>query len=123
LRARLAHAHDPPATDFDSGAAHARKRVEPVAIGARGDDLPVELGGRVEVVVVVVETRRLELLRLAFAQEAERRAGLKAQRLDRFASPAVRATAVNRGAGLSVIGNRVAYLHGTIIGLSRKVVK
>jgi hypothetical protein len=45
------------------------------------------------------------------------------ERLDGFASPTVRATAVNRGAGLSVMGNRVAYLHGTIIGVSRKVVK
>jgi hypothetical protein len=40
------------------------------------------------------------------------------ERLDGFASPTVRATAVNRGAGLSVMGNRVAYLHGTIIGVS-----
>src|SRR5258708_38338572 len=175
-----------------------------------------------EVGVVVVQTRRLELLRLAFAQEAERRAGLEAQPLDRapplhhlfdifllgappggthaktrgpvllrrtcrcehrlernerlvfdpsavarrlgtvgaifrapssldreqrgelhrvgvevqamhalgamqeivereleerldgFASPTVRATAVNRGAALSLLGDRVAYLYGTI---------
>jgi hypothetical protein len=45
------------------------------------------------------------------------------ERLDGFASPTVRATAVNRGAGSSVMGNRVAYLHGTIIGVRRKVVK
>src|SRR5207244_7392259 len=83
LRPRLAHAHDPPAAHLDSGAAHARERVEPVAIGARSDDLPVELGGGVEVVVVVVETGLLEALRLAFAQQPQRRAGLQPERLYR----------------------------------------
>src|SRR6185369_10280070 len=43
----------------------------------------VELRRRVEIVVVVVEARGLELLRLSFAQHAERAAGLEAQRLHR----------------------------------------
>src|SRR5207247_6154449 len=83
LRARLAHAHDSPAAHLDSGTAHPRQRTEPVAVSARGDDLAVELRGRIEVVVVIVETRRLELLRLAFAQEDERRASLESPRLYR----------------------------------------
>ena len=53
--ARLAHADDAAAADLDAGRAHALERLEPVRIGARADDLLVELGRRVQVVVVVVE--------------------------------------------------------------------
>ena len=45
------------------------------------DDLAVELGRRVEIVVVVVEARVRELLGLPVLQHAERRAGLQSQRL------------------------------------------
>ena len=57
LRARLAHADDAAAADVHAGVAHALERVEAVLVVARGDDLAVELGRGVEVVVVVVEAR------------------------------------------------------------------
>ena len=49
----------------------------------RGDDLVVELGAGVEVVVVVVETGGGEFLRLAGAEQAQRQAGFHAEVLDR----------------------------------------
>ena len=54
-RPGLAHPDDAAAADLDAGLAHALERVEPVLVGARCDDLAVELGRGVEVVVVVVE--------------------------------------------------------------------
>src|ERR1700740_1053318 len=45
-------------------------------VGARGDDLPVELRRGVEIVVVVVEPRRLQLRGLCRGEHAERRAAL-----------------------------------------------
>ena len=59
----LAHADDAAAADVHAGVAHALERVEPVLVVARGDDLAVELGRGVEVVVVVVEARVAQLLR------------------------------------------------------------
>ena len=52
---RLAHADDAAAADVDAGVAHVVERIQAVLIGARGDDLPVELRRGVEVVVVVIE--------------------------------------------------------------------
>ncbi len=83
LLARFAHADDAAAADVDAGVAHAVQRVEAVLVGAGGDDLAVELGRGVQVVVVVVQTGLLELFGLALAQHAERDAGLQAERLDR----------------------------------------
>ena len=48
------------------------------------------------------------------------------ERLDLRAGPARRvffSAAVHRSSGFFVMGDRIAYLHGTIIGASRKVVK
>jgi len=70
----------PPQHTFDSRTAHRASVIEPVAGQSRGDDLAVELRSRVAVVVVIVQARRLELFRLPFAQEAERRRSLKSQR-------------------------------------------
>ena len=64
LLARLAHADDAAAAGLQPGAAHVRQRVEAVLVLARVDDLAVELGRAVEVVVVVVEAGVLERLRL-----------------------------------------------------------
>ena len=62
----LAHAHDPARAEADTDLSAGRERVEAVLIGARRDDLAVEVGGGVEVVVVVVESsigQRLGLTR------------------------------------------------------------
>ena len=48
----LAHADDAAAADRDAGLAHVRERLEAIVVGARRDDLAVELGRGVEVVVV-----------------------------------------------------------------------
>ena len=52
---RFAHADDAAAADVDAGGADAIQRIQPVAIIARSDDLAVELGRGVEVVVVIVQ--------------------------------------------------------------------
>ena len=54
----FAHADDAAAADVQSRVAHRGQRVETILVGARGDDLAVELGRGVDVVVVVVEARR-----------------------------------------------------------------
>ena len=80
--ARLAHADDAAAAQLHARLADVRERVEPVLIGARRDDLAVELRRRVEVVVVVVESGCGEGRRLRRRQHAERRARLEPERAD-----------------------------------------
>ena len=80
ILARLAHADDAAAADVHARGTHGIERVEPVLIGARRDDLAVERFGGVEIVVVVVESGRLERSRLLVGQHAERRAGLEPER-------------------------------------------
>ncbi len=80
-RPRLAHPDDPAAANRDPGRADALERVETILVVARRDHLAIELGRRVEIVVVVVEAGGLERLGLTVAQHAERAAGLEAQRL------------------------------------------
>src|SRR5882762_7905483 len=79
VAARLAHADDAAAADAQAGIAHALQRLEPVAVLARGDDLPVELGRGIEVVIVVIEPRLAQPLGLAGLQHAQRGAGLQAE--------------------------------------------
>ena len=55
VRLRLAHAEDAAAADVDAGFAHGAERVEPVLVGAGGDDRAVVFGRGVEVVVVSIE--------------------------------------------------------------------
>ena len=81
LRARLAHADDAAAAHLDAGRADTLQRVEPILVAARRDHLAVELRRRVEVVVVIVEARRLEPFGLAVLQETERAARLETERL------------------------------------------
>src|SRR5688572_22842221 len=71
VAARFAHADDAAAAHADSRGAHALERLEPVAVGARADDLAVELGRGVEVVVVVIEPGIAQALGLAGLQHAE----------------------------------------------------
>ncbi len=59
---RLAHADDAAAADIDAGVAHMGQRVEPVLIGAGGDDPLVIFRRGVEIVVVVVEAGLFQLL-------------------------------------------------------------
>ena len=54
--------------------------VEAVLIGAGGNDLRVKLARGIEVVVIEIEPRSGELLRLRGAEHAEGRAGLKSER-------------------------------------------
>ncbi len=82
--ARLTHADDAAATDVDAGAAHAVERLQPVVLGARADDLAVELGRRVDIVVVVIQAGGLELLGLTVPEQAQRRACLQAFGAHRF---------------------------------------
>ncbi len=65
---------------------------------ARRDDLAVEIGRRVEVVVVVVEAGVAQLLRLAVLQHAERGAGLECR------APSPRAPSRARGRGRAASG-------------------
>jgi hypothetical protein len=55
------------------------KCVQAFLLSACADDLAVELGRGIDVVVVIVETGRLELLRLPWLQHPERRAGFHAE--------------------------------------------
>ena len=76
----LAHADDAAAADMDAGVAHMVERVEPLLIGARGDDLAVEFRRGVEIVVVVIETGCFSRRACVFGQHAERHAGLEPHR-------------------------------------------
>ena len=58
--------------------------IEPVGVGARGDDLAVEFRRSVEIVVVVVEAGGFQPRRLIGTEHTQRGAGLQAQRLDAF---------------------------------------
>src|SRR5205823_8742695 len=80
--ARFPHADDAAATDLYSSAPNAIQRFEAIAVFARGDDLAVELGRCIEVVVVVIEPGSLERFGLTVLEHAKRRAGLESQRLD-----------------------------------------
>ena len=57
---RLAHADDAAAAHRDAGGAHVLEGIEAVLVDARRDDLAIELGRGVEIVVVVIEAGRLE---------------------------------------------------------------
>ena len=78
----LAHADNAAAADLHAGVPHMGKRVEPVLIGPRGDDLAVELGRRIEIMVVGREPGLGEAAGLILGQHAEGDAGLHVQRAD-----------------------------------------
>jgi len=66
--ARFSQADDAAAANVDAGIAYPLQGVEPVLIGARGDDLAVELGRGVQVVVVVVQPGFFQLFGLPFLE-------------------------------------------------------
>src|SRR5215467_2097928 len=78
--ARLAHADDAAAAHVNARVAHVAERIKSLLVSARRDDLAVELGRRIKVVIVVVEASRLELLRLLGGEHAEGCAGLEPER-------------------------------------------
>ncbi len=80
--APLAHAHDAATAHVHAGIAHLLQGVQAVLEGACGDDLAVELGRGVQVVVVIVQAGSLKARRLVATEHAQRHAGFKAQRLD-----------------------------------------
>ncbi len=63
----FAHADDAAAADFHPCAPHALKRIQPVLIAARGDDLAVELGRGIEIVVVGGEPGLCQAIGLGLA--------------------------------------------------------
>ena len=67
---------------MDTGAAHLGQGGQPVGMGVGGDDLAIELGAGVQVVVVVVQAGSLEPLGLAGFEHTQGDAGLQAQGLD-----------------------------------------
>jgi hypothetical protein len=69
---------------MNTSRAHGGERVEPVPIGARGDDLPVILRRGVEVVVVVVEAAGLQARGLRGREHAERGASFEPKCLHRL---------------------------------------
>jgi S-adenosylmethionine/arginine decarboxylase-like enzyme len=71
----------PPQQTLMPALAHAAQRVEAVLVFARRDDVVVELGRGVEVVVVVIEAGVFQFFGLAFFQHAQRGAGFQTQRL------------------------------------------
>ena len=77
ILARFAHADDPAAAHVDPRIAHILERVEPVLVLAAGDDPLVIFRPGVDIVVIVVEARFLEHLRLFWREHAERHAGFE----------------------------------------------
>ena len=83
LPPRLTHAHDAARAEADTDISAGRERVEAVLIGARRDDLAVEVGGSIEVVVVVVESSIGQRLGLTVGKHPECHARLHTQIGDR----------------------------------------
>ncbi len=136
---RFAHAENSAAADGDSRFAHVRDGSQAVFVDARGDDFSVELGRRIEIVIVGGEPRFLQALGLRFVEHAERATDFHIQSRDAahhfehavefFAlgdlSPG-RAHAESRGAlGLGALRRRedVAGIHQFLAGHARFVVR
>jgi len=79
----LAHAENPAAANGDAGLADVRDRLQTVFVDARRDDAAVELGRRIEIVVVGGEARLLEAHRLPLGEHAERAAHFEVESGDR----------------------------------------
>ncbi len=79
IRARLAHADDAAGADIDAGVADKLERVQPIFVGARGDDLAVILRRGIEIVVVVIEAGVFQLFSLMRGEHAQRHAGFQPQ--------------------------------------------
>jgi len=80
----FAHADDAAAADGDAGVADVFEGVEAVVVGTGGDDVAVELGGGVEVVVVGVAAGVFEACGLGGGEHAEGAADFEAEVVDFF---------------------------------------
>jgi hypothetical protein len=78
----FAHADDAAAADGDAGVADVLEGVEAVLVGAGGDDVAVEFGGGVEVVVVGVAAGLFEAGGLGGGEHAEGAADFHAEVVD-----------------------------------------
>ena len=78
----FAHADDAATADIDIFGAHIFQRIEPILVGAGGDDLLVVLGRGIEIMIVIIEPGSFQLARLLAGQHAQRDAGFHAQVLD-----------------------------------------
>ncbi len=78
----FAHADDAAAADGDAGVADIFEGIEAVGIGAGGDNLAVEFGGSVEVVVVGVAAGLFEASCLGGGEHAEGAADFHAEIVD-----------------------------------------
>jgi len=79
---RFAHADDAAAAHGDAGLADARDGLEPFGVRARRDDAAIELGRRVEIMVVRRKAGVGERIGLRLRQHAERAARFHAERPD-----------------------------------------
>jgi hypothetical protein len=78
----VAEADDAAAADLDAGVADMGEGIEAVVIGPGGDDLAIELGRGIEVMIVVVEAGVLEPAGLVRGQHTEGDAAFHAERAD-----------------------------------------
>ena len=79
----LAHAEDAAATHFHAGLPDILQRVETIGKIARRGHLRVIARRRIDIVVVVIEPRRAEAVRLIAVQHSQRHAGLEPERFHR----------------------------------------
>ena len=82
LQARLAHANNPAAANFQARLTHMTERVEPILIITGRDDVAIKFGRRVEIVIIKIQPRFFQTLGLRFLQHAQGGAGFHSQCLD-----------------------------------------
>ena len=80
----LSQPDDTAGADFDPSITHFVQRIQALLVGAGGDDVAVKFRRGIKVVVVVIEARFGQALRLTVGQGAERHTGLQPQRLHPF---------------------------------------
>ncbi len=79
---RLAHADDAAATYFNTGFPDIGEGLQAIRKTVRGNDLVVIAFGRIDVVVVIIQTGLAETIGLPAVEHSKRHAGLHAKRLD-----------------------------------------
>ena len=82
--AQITQPDDAAGADFDPSITHFIQRIQALLVGTGGDDVAVKFRRGIKVVVVVIEARFGQALRLTVGQGAERHTGLQPQRLHPF---------------------------------------
>ncbi len=77
---RLSHADDAAAAHAEPCLLYVPQRIETLLVGARGNDLRIELRRGIQIVVVRGQSRGFQSLRLTGREHAQRRADFHAQR-------------------------------------------